>query len=192
MSNSVFGGNYLDLGPCHLYYDTASGGANVFLGKTGSTTVKFSVSKTDLTSSQDGSEPADRVQTGDMCSVEATLAQPTLERLAKCIPGVSLNYDTDGVTVLGASFASDIGTRDSSIAKELKLVRISGGEDSTDPFDTVYFWLAAAVGSAELAFDAGTQRFVNVQWQCYKSTNHLDVNGRPTYWGIANYNAVAP
>lgn len=183
MSDSLFGSQELSLGPAYFYWDTASGSANdIDMGETGPIIFRFGVEKTDLTTIQNGTGPADKIVTTAMAQLEVDFAQHTLERMANVIQGFKLKRDGAGV-ITGYSFARPIGQRDSDIWKQATLVRISNGANSTATFDTVEFWKLAPASNTEFTFDAATQRFCKVVFEAYADSAHPDTDGRPTFFG---------
>lgn len=184
MADSILGSSILgrNLGPCNVYWDIASGGANIYVGKTDATTIRKTVEKTDLVTSQDGAGRADAVITTETWEIEFGMAQATLERQAEFDESIELNLS--GPDIIGASFASVIGNGDLDNAKRMKVVRIKDGIDSTDPLDTITFFLARITPSWELTYDAATQRFMGTMAYCYKDPDNVDSLGRPLFCKI--------
>ena len=180
MANSFLGGP-LDLGPCNIYYDTASGGENLNLGGVDQVTLRFGVEKTDLTTAQTGTDAADKVVTSSFCEIECGLAEATLERLAATVQGFEVN--TVGASIVGYSFGPAIGERDSSILKQLTLIRVLDGIESTDPLDELVVFSAAANANAELTYDAASQRYIGTMFKAYRSPTLTSVTGRPVFFG---------
>ena len=180
-TNSILGSEILgrNLGPCNIYFDIESGGANIYMGKTDATTIRKTTEKTDLVTSQDGAGRADAVITTETWEVEFGMAQATLERLAAIDESIDLVMS--GPNIVGAHFSSVIGNGDLDNAKKMKIVRIKDGEDSADPLDTITFYKARITPSVELTFDAATQRFSSTMAFIYKSSDNLDSLGRPTF-----------
>jgi hypothetical protein len=185
MANWVFGSDQLDFGPCNVYWDTATGGANLFLGGVDSVVIRASHEKTDLNYSQYGSTAADRGVTGTTMEVELGLTNATEERVKAMIQGIHIVKDGSN-NITNVTFAVPLGQRDSDIWKQVKIVRVYGGAESTAPQDTLRIWRAAPSGSIERTFDAASQSIIKVTLTCYADPNHLDALGRPTFWGI-NY-----
>lgn len=183
---SLIGRETFDLGPCSVAVDTASGGANLDLGDSESVTVSIETEKAEMKGAKYGTAPANRTVTGQKVMIKMIMAQATLERLAQTLQGFRLNTNTAG-TILGFSYGSAIGEDDLSIAKQMTLTRWKEGADSSDTFDAIDFWLAAASGTAELLYDASTQRNVALEFMCYLSENHLDSEGKPTFFGSGVY-----
>ncbi len=180
-TNSILGSEILgqNLGPCNVYWDTETGGVNLFLGKTDATTIRKTTEKTDLVTSQDGAGRADAVITTETWEVEFGLAQATLDRQAEIDESIDTNLS--GPDIIGAYFASVIGNGDLENAKQMKIIRIKNGVDSTNPLDTITFWKARVTSSFELVYDAASQRFMGTMAYCYKDEDHPDSLGRPTF-----------
>jgi hypothetical protein len=188
MANSFLGGP-LDLGPCNLYWDCASGSAygtdGLNLGGVDQVTFRFGVEKTDLVTAQNGTDPADRVVTATMCEIECGLAEATLERLAAIFQG--FETVSSGGTIVGATFGASIGERDSSIVKEMRLVRIIDGAESTEPLDEVRVFKVAPASNAELVYDAASQRFIGTLFKAYRQSTITSPTGKPTFFGIGQF-----
>lgn len=183
---SIFGGP-LDLGPCNGYWDTATGGQNLFLGGFDQTTVRFGAEETDLFTAQKGTSAADGVITSGMTEVEFGLAESTLERMAALIPGFEINVNTAG-DAIGFSFGAAIGARRSSREKQLRLVRVFDEIESTDPLDEFLIWRIGFIPTVELVYDAATQRFTNLLGKARRDPTQLSVTGRPTFFGGGLFN----
>lgn len=184
MSNSsnFFGDANGDLGPAKIIFDpviqTGDTGQEISLGDTQGMTFRFTVSKTDLTSDQDGTEAFNRVSTGELCELEINLVKTSLEILQ----AVTQGFDSYTGGSEGASFAAAIGQDDLSIALPLELIKIEGGVESADNDDKLIIPNAAPMTEAELVYDAGTQRVYNVKFRCYKSTTYVRaVDQKPLY-----------
>jgi len=178
----AFGDKLLSYGPGRIYWDTASGGDNIDLGETDSIVVTLNVSKIELRTSQAGDRPADRAVSAQVYQVRAGLARATAERLAKIVQGFKIETNSAGeiVRIWGSKV---VGQRDSSIWKQLTFKEYEDGVPSTDPLRIVNFPNAAPMTeSTELTYDATTQRFYGVMFEVYESEDHLDPDGKPTYW----------
>lgn len=183
MTNSILGRSNYAFGPCNVYWDTASGGDNLNLGTTDQVTVTIGMTKIELRDAQHGDRPADRAVSSQTCQISMGLAQATLERIAEVVQGITLEKNTAN-EVTKFYLSDKISERDSAIAKQLTIVDIVAGVESTDPLDTINFWKVAPFSeSIELVFDATGQRYLQVVFECYKSDDNLDENGNSTYFG---------
>lgn len=182
----LLGNENLDLGPCNAYWDTATGGADIDLGGFDSLVWRFGHEKTDLTYAQYGTGPANRVVTASTCEIELGMAMATPERLAAVLQGADLVTDTAGEPI-GFSFAGAIGERDDQIWKQMKIVKVEGSVESTDPMDEATVFRAAPTGSIEFTYDAASQRFARITFTCYRDPDQLDSQNRPQFFGIGSY-----
>lgn len=176
------GSSVSELGPCNAYFDTATGGSNLDLGTFDSFMIKMAITKTPLKEAQYGTSPANQAVTGADCTLEFGMTRSSLERMDAVIPGFVLNKNTAN-TILGFSFGTAIGQLDSNTWKQVKIVKIVNGSESTAANDTIYVWRAAPTGTADLTFDAATQRIVKITMQCYRDETQLNVEGAATFWG---------
>lgn len=183
-TNGLLGGP-LSLGPAKIVFDTVTGGTNTDLGETDSIILRFGVEKADLKTSQYGTQPKDKVVTGEMCSIEFGLAESSIERLEKVLQGFRVKYS--GSSPTGYSFGGSLGQRDSDILKQMTLTLIENGQPSTDPLDKITIWKVAPMVNIEYTYDAGTQRFAKISMMAYKDSDHPDVSGVATYFGSGTY-----
>lgn len=181
-TQSVFGSQNFAFGPGKLYWDTATGGEDVNLGGTDQIKIMMSVKKIELKESQAGDRPADRAVSAQVYQISCGLSRATLERLEQVVQGLYVEKDTAGEPI--RIWGSDVmAQRDSDILKQLTFIAIRDGIESTDPFDIIDFWKAAPMTeSTELVFDASTQRYYGVMFECYKDETKLDDTGRATYF----------
>ncbi len=180
-TRTLLGGPQLALGPCSIFWDSATGGADSDLGGFESLILRYSNEKTDLIEAQGGTGAQDKVVTAVVCQIELGLSRATAERLADVVQGIKIEKDSAG-NVIRLTAASLIGQRDSDIWKQLTVYDWVSGKQSTDPLDIFDFWLGAPMGNLELTFDAATQRFAGTLFECYKSPNHLDADGLETFF----------
>lgn len=179
-TNSFLGNDYLQLGPANVYVkkrfvnsvetDWASASDWVALGDSESTTMRQIVSKTDLTASQRGTRPADKVVTAQQVQFETSLGKAYLERLESIQQGLRLERNTAG-EVTQWKIVKVLGERDSANNVELwvKVVEFDAGAESTDPLKTTYAKVAPSSDQVELVYDAASQRFYNVMFEAYEN-----------------------
>lgn len=180
-TDSLFGKATLSFGPANFYWDTESGGVNLFLGPVDSMSIKLMTNKLDLKSAQGGDQPTDRAVISQQFQMTLGMGAATVERLEQIQQGFVVERDTNNV-IKRLHLSNIIGQRDSSIWKQITIKEIVDGIESDDPFDIWDFWQVAPMNdSVELAFDAASQRFYATAFQTYKSPFHLDQNGRETY-----------
>lgn len=178
----AFGSSNLEFGPCNLYFDTETGGENLDLGGFDSVKVSMSTKKIELKEAQAGDRPADRAVSSQVVQITCGLSRATAERLAEVFQGFHLETNSaDEVTRIWLS--DRMAQRDSDIVKQMTLKVIRDGAESTDPLDIIDFWkVAPMTESVELTFDAATQRYFGVVFECYKDDDHVDDEGKSTYF----------
>lgn len=181
-TQSAFGSQNFAFGPGKLYWDSATGGENIDLGGTDQIKITMSVKKIELKESQAGDRPADRAVSAQVYQISCGLARATVERLGAIVQGFHVEEDTAGEPK--RIWGSDVmAQRDSDIVKQLTFIAIRNGEESTDPLDIIDFWrVAPMTESTELVFDAATQRYYGVMFECYKDDSHVDDDGKSTYF----------
>jgi len=153
----------------------------IFLGNTDATTLKFSVKKAELKDSQYGDSAADQATTGADCSIEAGLSMASLERIEAVTQGFELEKNNSGV-VTGFGFGVSLGETDMEIARQLTLVKIVKGIESSNPLDILHFPLATPKIEAEAKYDAASQRYYKTMFTCYRSENHKSPSGRELFF----------
>lgn len=178
----AFGSSLLEFGPCNLYWDTATGGEEIDLGGFDSVKVTMGTKKIELKEAQAGDRAADRAVSSQTVQISAGLSRATAERLAEIFQGFHLEKNSaDEVTRIWLS--DRMAQRDSDIVKQMTLKVIRAGEESTEPLDIIDFWkVAPMTESTELVFDAATQRFFGVVFEIYKDDDHVDDEGKSTYF----------
>jgi len=181
-TQSAFGSQNFAFGPGKLYWDSATGGENIDLGGTDQIKITMSVKKIELKESQAGDRPADRAVSAQVYQISCGLSRATVERLEAIVQGFHVEKDTAGNPT--RIWGSDVmAQRDSDIVKQLTFKAIRDGEESDDPLDIIDFWKAAPMTeSTELVFDAATQRYYGVMFECYKDDAHVDDEGKSTYF----------
>lgn len=181
MTNSIFGTSDYDYGPGNLYFDSATGGDNLYLGCTETTSVNMAITKIEFKCSQEGDMPSDRAISGQSWTLNAGMVKSTVERVEPTVQGIEVEENTAGDPI--RIWLSDLqGQKDSSIWKQMTFKKIVDGLESVYPFDIFDFWLSAPmVESLEMLFDATTMRIVPVVFNCYRDSNHPDHNGRATF-----------
>lgn len=174
--NSILGKDDMVLGPGNLYIKPFTIDGNptdwkdesdwIEMGLTESTIFRILTTKADLLASQKGTRPANKVITAQQTQIEAGLGEATLERLEQVQQGLSITRDTAG-EMTSWKIVNVLGQRDSDKYFWVKFVELDGGVESVLPFDTLYAKAAPSIESAELTFDAATQRFYTVMFETY-------------------------
>jgi len=182
MTDSAFGNNEFAFGPGRLYWDSATGGDETDIGGTDQITITMQISKIELRESQGGDRPSDRAVSAQIYQISCGLSRATIERLEKIVQGFHVEEDSAGdpIRVYGTDILSQ---KDSDIVKQLTFKEIVDGAVTTNPLRIIDFWkVAPLTESVELVFDATTQRYFGVMFECYKSDDNLDDEGNSTYW----------
>lgn len=185
MDNSALGFDSLSFGPGNLYYDTATGGENIYLGETDSMKISLKTNKIDLKTSQAGDRPADKAVSSQYVEITCGLAQATLERLEQVQQGLVVDRDANGIAQK-IHFEDAVGQRDSSLFKQLTFFEVIDGKDATEqsqPLNIIDFFNAVpSTDSVELTYDATTQRYYGIMFTVYKSSNLHPVTGKALYF----------
>lgn len=155
----------------------------VDLGYTDFIKAKPMIGKIDLKSSQTGDGAADKAVSTQGMSIEAGLAQATVERMEATVQGFHVERDSAN-RIVQLHGSSVIGQLDSSIAKQLTFYEIVDGIKSVKPFHIMDMWKSAPSSEeAEQSYDSSGQRFYPIKFAAYISESHKDETGRDTYWG---------
>jgi hypothetical protein len=181
MTDSIFGHSNFAYGPGNLYWDTATGGADTYLGCTDQISITAEITKIELKCAQEGDRAADRAISAQRFIITLGLARSTVERLEETFQGFEVETDTAGDPE--RIWLSDLqAQRDSDIWKQMTFFEIIDGVESTDPFGIFDFWRCAPmIESVELIYDAATQRYFGEVFETYRDSTHPDHNGRATY-----------
>ena len=123
----------LRLAPAVVYYDGAELG---YLSFRTAVEIEDDSRSVELMAGQTGDTPVDEVITGHRCTVRCPVVEVTPDKLALAIP----NSEVAGSIV---TIKNKIGQRQRAIAKELKVIRLVDGEESTLAEDIFIFPLAS-------------------------------------------------
>lgn len=148
------------------------------LGGVDGVTIKSTTKKVGLQEAQYGESDADAVVTGGECSIELSITRSSLDRLAAIMQGFE-THKTAGVYD-GYGLGVALGENDSDILKQLSVVKIVGGVESTNPMDTFHFPKVAPKTEAEWKYDAKTQRLTKSMFTAYRSADHV-LNGKELF-----------
>lgn len=167
MANNPLGTNFIEgpLGVVNLTFNS------VALGKAvNDTEIEFIEDVKDIFYAQDGTQPADKIPTGQAYQITFRMGENTWARL---------NEVLRGITVAGSGKGALLG-RDiyrsgkDNFAKQLDVYRVdSDGNSSTDDFYKATFWKAMPTVNGSIgAFGPDTQRETEVVFYIfYDSTN---------------------
>jgi hypothetical protein len=177
---NIMGNNFQEgpLGVVKLTYD------GVDMGKTlGDTTIEFIEDITDIFYAQDGTQPADKVPTGQAYQVTCQIAEINLARLEKINRGTvkagnSMKYGRNLY----------ISLRDN--AKVLRVARVdSDGVASTDTH-YIQTWYSASptVSNGAVAFGPDSQRYIEVTFYIFYNDTYEAFG----YQGVASSVGLIP
>lgn len=124
----------------------------------------------DIFYAQDGTQPADKIPTGQAYQLTFRMGEPTWERLNEASRGLTVS-STGKSALLGRDIYR---SGKDSFAKQLDVYRVdSDGASSTDDFYKAVFWKAMPTVSGSIgAFGPDTQREVEVIFYIfYDATN---------------------
>lgn len=149
----------LELGPANVSFDS------VFLGFLGDDlAINMTTEAVPLTGAQTGTVPQDKVVTGGTFQVVVPFKEISLANINKAFP----NSD---IFVLGGTkveFRPKVGLGLRSIAKELKVIKVIGSDESTDPADIFVIPIAAAVDAeVSLPFSPTEQRVFSATFEAW-------------------------
>lgn len=168
MANPPIGNNFIEgvLGVCRFTFD------GLAMGKTvDDATIEFIEDVKDIFFAQDGTQPGDKIPTGQAYQVTMQIGQQTWERLEKVLRGVSVSGGGNSA-ILGRDIYR---SGKDNFAKVLTITRVdSDGVASTDPLFRLTFYKAFPMVNGPLGtFGPDTQRTVEVMFYCfYDDTNN--------------------
>jgi hypothetical protein len=140
------------LGPCKIEYP-----AGTDLGKTfGGVTVTVEETFAPLHTDQDGENPVDEYITGTMVTVEGSLADITIENLAKLF---KQSVVTDG-TKKKVSITPNVGTSLLDGASVMVIKPYDGGSVSASPNDYITLLHTGLRANTSLTYNATDQRAI--------------------------------
>ena len=157
-----------DIGAGRVYFKAPGGGSEVELGDTqGGIKVTASLETTEIEVDQQ-LDPVDEIITKRTITVEAPLAEFTLENLALAFPGSQLVTDSSEPTKKKLVLGSTSGSSMRSYAGTLRIHPLGlGAEDKSKDF---LFPCDAPLGdSLEITYDKTALKLVNVKFKAYPS-----------------------
>ncbi len=170
---SFFGRSNFTIAQCNVYVKRVDSGSWqddsgwLDLKRSESVTFKNPQEKADMKSMQTGTKAANRVIVGEEVSLEMGLGEAGLEILQQILQGFRIEYHVDNTTIKRAGKIKSIGREDTADLVYVKVVKIRGGAESTNPLDTTYFVAGPATEELTLVFDTSTQQFVNFMLKGY-------------------------
>jgi hypothetical protein len=164
----------LEAGPANVYFD------NQILGYMGEElALHIEPSVIALTGAQAGTAPLDKVVSGGRVYVTAPLKEWSISRFAKSILLAKLGA---GAASGRLDLINTVGLSARSLAKELKIVKIIAGVETTDPNHIIVFPEASPADSPiTIPFSPTTQRQVGVTFEAWPNatTNRWGYMGPP-------------
>lgn len=181
MANPPFGQDFIqgELGVVLLNFN------GVDIGKTlDETTLEFIEDVKDIMFAQNGTQPYDKVPTGQAYQLTTKMGQPTWAKLAQVLRGITVSGSGHSA-LLGRDIYR--GARE-SFAHPLIVTRVdSDGNASANMFFRMYFWLAFPQVNGPIgAFGPDTQREVEVVFYIFYDEIHggFGYSGYPTSLGL--------
>lgn len=189
-TNWVFGNTELSLGPGVIAiaqpntaqddWDSASYND---LGGFSSATLRDALGWTELKEAQKGDGWADKVLTADNSELECALTRPYVERMEDIIPGLYVDYASNGTTVQQVSRHRRIGKRLSASKLWVRFkANDANGIVSTNPLEHYYTLAAPSMESIEQVFDAATQRTYPIMFGAFECEAVTNAAGQPALW----------
>jgi len=164
MGNPPIGNNFWEgpLGVVLLEFD------GVKLGKTTEdTSIEFIEDIKDILYQQDGTQPYDKIPTGQAWQVTAKFGEIKTALIAKLYRGMTIG----GNSLLAGRDLYRSG-RD-NFTKPLIITRVdSDGVESTDPLFILNIFKAMPLPTGQIAYGADTQRDVEIVFYCFYDTTH--------------------
>lgn len=162
----------------------------IYLGKTLGVSFKLDLKKSDIKFDQAGDSRANAVLSGYDISLEVNAGENTISRMDAIFQGFAMQRTSGSNVITGYSQGFPNGQLDSDIWKNVKLIKILGAGESSDPLDAVTFFRAAPAGSMEAKYDATTQRMVKTMFNIYLDDTKL-INGIPQFYesGTVTYDS---
>lgn len=159
--------NLLELGPANVYYDENGDGVpELFLGAMGDElAVTMATEASPLTAAQTGTVPQAKVVTGGSFKVTIPFKEIALRNFQRAFPNATY---TSGVGGERVDFLPRVGLNLRTIAKKMKIVKLLGGTESTDPNDIMIIPLAAPADTeVVIPFSPTEQRMITATFEAW-------------------------
>ena len=161
MANPPIGNNAWEgpLGVCLFNY------GGIDLGKTiEEATIEYVEDIKDIMYAQDGTQPYDKIPTGQAYLVTATFGQITIDLLERLMRGVTKSGGGNS-----AKLGRDIyRSGRENFTRQLTLTRVdSDGNASADPLFRILFYKAMPIITGNIAYGPDSQRGLEVQFYCF-------------------------
>jgi hypothetical protein len=180
----------LELGAANVY--VKEGATFTFIGGTGAVDVTVQQSWADLKAEQLGDGFANRVLVAVSVFVEFALREISMENFKRAIASGKTFVDDTTATDRRFEITSAIGLDLASIAKELKIVPIVAGVETTDEEKIIVIPKAAPdADTIKWSYSTGTQREIPCRFSALPDTSTTPA--RYLYTGVAEADdAIAP
>lgn len=165
----------LQLGPANIYFDS------VHLGYlSDAVEIEITVTASELTGAQAGTAPLDKVVTGGSVMVKVPLKELSLSKMATGLLNSGL---VSGLSGTRLDFKNKVGLSARSLAKELRIISLVGGVETTDVSKIYVIPQASPADTAvKIPFSPTEQRMVEITFEAWPS----DATGRWMYLGDMN------
>lgn len=165
----------LQMGPANVYFDS------VHLGYLDdSLEIEIAVTASGLTGAQAGTANLDKIITGGTVMVKVPLKELSLSKMATGILNSGL---VSGLSGTRLDFKNKVGLSSRDMAKELRIVSLVGGVETTDTSRIYVIPNASPADSAvKIPFSPTAQRVVEITFEAWPS----DATGRWMYLGDKN------
>jgi len=165
----------LQMGPANVYFDS------VHLGYlSDALEVEIATTASGLTGAQAGTADLDKIVTGGKVSVKVPLKELSLTKMATGLLNSGL---VSGISGSRLDFKNKVGLSARDQAKELRIVSLVGGVETTDTTKIYVIPYASPSDSAvKIPFSPTAQRIVEIMFDAWPS----DATGRWMYLGDKN------
>lgn len=148
----------LRLAPAIVKYDSVDLGYTSFEN---AIEIDDTAKEVELKAAQEGDTAVDAVLTGHTCIVTVPSVEVDPTKLAMAIPNATL---VGGLVTI----VNRVGQSQRTLAKELQIVRIIAGVESTDPDDIFTFPLASPMaGPVKQSFNANRQEELTIRFRIW-------------------------
>lgn len=159
--------NLLELGPANVYIDEDGDGvAELFLGAMGDElAITMATEAVALTAAQTGTVPQAKVVTGGSFRVTIPFKEIKKENFSRAFPNANFVEGGGGSRV---DFVPQVGLNLRTIAKKMKIVKVFGLVESTDPDDIFTIPLASPADTEVVVpFSPTEQRVITATFEAW-------------------------
>ncbi len=185
----------LELGPANVYIANVEATPDIYGDLYGSETdvgylgddVMYQVitEAASLTGAQSGNVPLDKIIIGGSVKVVLPFKEISLENLQIGVPSAII-VQSGGLTRVDFIVAVGQSMRQ-TLAKRMRITKIKGGKESTDPADTIIIpEISPAEGEVHFPFAPTVQRVILTNWYAWPDPEH----GRWAWMGDEGAGAI--